>query len=281
MKIIVNADDLGLSATVNNAIEKALCDKVITSSTILANSTLLTDVCRIVASYPQASFGVHLNLTQGPSLTRDVVLRRYGVIDEDGCFDKGMALKMCCEAPTDLKEAIGREWTAQIRLLRKAGIAPTHADGHHHCHIWVGLANLLAKVLSDENIPKARMRFYLPRLSAKQRLTSATSLFLWKVGLKMKSKQGSNALISSLQSLQSTIRYRHLLSVHGIATTDYFSPYAEFYNWKVEHSDYQSASVIELMCHPGHPSYTTEMDLVNHRILDAYGGIEYINYRDL
>lgn len=86
MKCIINADDLGLSQGVNDAILDALSRGIITSSTILANTTLWDDVCEIARSFPSASFGVYLNLTQGLAITDSDVLRKYGIVDGNNCF---------------------------------------------------------------------------------------------------------------------------------------------------------------------------------------------------
>ncbi|MBO7301461.1 MAG: ChbG/HpnK family deacetylase, partial [Bacteroidaceae bacterium] len=48
IKIIINADDLGLSSKVNKAIGDALRKEVITSSTILANSNTWEEIHDIV-----------------------------------------------------------------------------------------------------------------------------------------------------------------------------------------------------------------------------------------
>lgn len=58
VNVIINADDLGVSAIVNNCIEKALSDKLISSSTILANTSFCSTVQEIVNSHPDASFGL-------------------------------------------------------------------------------------------------------------------------------------------------------------------------------------------------------------------------------
>ena len=51
INVIINADDLGLNQKVNNAINEALSNGFITSSTILANSDYMDEVRRIVKKY--------------------------------------------------------------------------------------------------------------------------------------------------------------------------------------------------------------------------------------
>lgn len=64
IQIIVNADDLGLSAEVNEAIFRAMEAGVITSATMLSNGSAVIPAARILHRFPNCSFGVHLNLTE-------------------------------------------------------------------------------------------------------------------------------------------------------------------------------------------------------------------------
>ena len=83
VSIIINADDLGKSHIVNKAISEALSLRVITSSTIMANSSTWEEVHAIVKENTQASFGVHLNLTEGKALTDSMVFRQMNIVDNE------------------------------------------------------------------------------------------------------------------------------------------------------------------------------------------------------
>lgn len=88
VSIIINADDLGKNHIVNEAIREALSLGVISSSTIMANSSSWEEVHAIVDENPQASFGVHLNLTEGKALTASSVFHQMNIVDNDNCFTK-------------------------------------------------------------------------------------------------------------------------------------------------------------------------------------------------
>ena len=64
MRIIINADDLGISQEVNDAIFGLMAEGKVTSATILANGPAVEEAARRVAEFPECSFGVHLNLTE-------------------------------------------------------------------------------------------------------------------------------------------------------------------------------------------------------------------------
>jgi hypothetical protein len=67
--VIVNADDLGMSREVNDAIFELMSRGRISSATILANAPATRDAARRAQAFPRCSFGVHLNLTQFEPLT--------------------------------------------------------------------------------------------------------------------------------------------------------------------------------------------------------------------
>ena len=61
MNVIINADDLGKSIEVNEAIFDMMARGSVTSATILANGPKLQNALTRLAHFPHCSFGVHLN----------------------------------------------------------------------------------------------------------------------------------------------------------------------------------------------------------------------------
>jgi hypothetical protein len=92
LKVIVNADDLGTSLEVNNAIFQLIAMGRVTSATLLANGAALTDAAKRSKSFPQCSFGVHLNASQWQPLTHDPDLRP--ILDDSGCFAGKRVLRL-------------------------------------------------------------------------------------------------------------------------------------------------------------------------------------------
>lgn len=248
MKCIINADDLGLSQEVNDAIRDALSQGIITSSTILANSTLWDDVCDIVGSFPKASFGVHLNLTQGLALTDSAVLRKYGLVDGNNCFTR--EIKKVKSLPNDLFTAVVNELDAQVKTVASRGIAISHADGHHHIHTSSALAAVVLDVIRRNGITIIRNRYksptHFPHYGVKD--------YLWRKGFELR----------------------------GISFTDYFDSYTGFVS-KLENGEkYSVSSTIELMCHPGGAKYKDEMLLVAEQVAGRLlENVQYVSYKDL
>src|SRR5204863_9488270 len=64
-RLIVNADDFGLTANVNRAILDGHCRGVITSASLLSNGEAFESAVALALQTPRLGVGVHLNLTEG------------------------------------------------------------------------------------------------------------------------------------------------------------------------------------------------------------------------
>ena len=136
-KIIINADDLGMSGTVNREIESCIQKGLITSTTIMANMPDFEGARKLYETYKDAiSFGWHMNLTEGEPLTKSQALLDFGYFVEtkDGVRMNGMAFWKQKFFPKTIREEIKKELRAQIGKIRDNGIRLSHADSHQHIH---------------------------------------------------------------------------------------------------------------------------------------------------
>jgi chitin disaccharide deacetylase len=128
--VIVHADDLGMSHSVNAATIKAFETGLVNSGSIMVPCPWLPEIAAYARANPQADLGLHLTLTSewthfrwGPVMPRD---RVPSLLDKDGYFrlSESEAAKLA-----DLKE-VELEIRAQIERAKAAGIVPTHLDSH-------------------------------------------------------------------------------------------------------------------------------------------------------
>lgn len=250
VRIIINADDCGLNPDVNAAIDRALTVNAISSTTILANSKYLDEVHRMVERHPNASFGIHLNITEGKSLTKSEVFLKYGVTDSNGLFVKGNS-KRCSYPSDELKKAIKEEWNAQLDLLINQEQFPiSHVDGHHHCHTWPGLEGILVELMKQYGLTKTRNRYYSPSVTFRQKIKSYVLRILVPF---------SNSVPTLRRYTKDIIlfnKYNRCLKNNAIITTDYFGSYDDLSKILVEVR--LKDKIVELMCHPGNPLYLKE-----------------------
>lgn len=276
IQVIINADDCGNNPQINAAIDEALAQRAITSTTIMANSRYLPEVHKMVDKYKEASFGIHLNLTEGPSFTNNPLFEKRGIIDEHGCFIHGNS-KRCRYPDDDLKQAVKEEWEAQLyHLIVEENFEISHADGHHHCHTWPGLEGVLVELLNKYNIGKARNKYYYP--SRKNSFVFLCAKLLSKTGIK---PFYPATVRDHIRDFEDKKRFMAALSSHSITTTRFFGAY-EIYYKKYAFHGYKNTT-IELMCHPGLSDYDSEKKLV---MVDALGlkksnKYKLISYKEL
>ncbi len=155
IQIIVNADDLGLSAEVNEAIFRAMEAGVITSATMLSNGSAVIPAARMLHRFPNCSFGVHLNLTEFQRLGAENPTALSSILDEHNCFKGNAIREVRISAP--MLRAIYEEWCAQIDNLIQFGVQPSHLDSHHHVHTIPQMLPVLAALRRRYRINKARI----------------------------------------------------------------------------------------------------------------------------
>ena len=269
-KIIVNADDFGASPQVNDSVARGLAENKITSATILANSEFLDEVLDITHQYPNASFGVHLNLTAGKSLTQNPVFYDNGIMDEKGDFILKKAFRNVPNPSEALSKAIKEEWQAQISVIRELGIPISHIDGHHHCHTWNGLLPALRDVIKDNQIHKVRSTYRYPTTGS---LRDKAKDLLTTIGSKSHScflsyEKRNNAFLRWLGESVDYKVFRESLFADGVVLTDYFCSFTQFLQLREKNFHLPKDSSIELMVHPGVPRFNKETESLFQYVFD-------------
>ncbi len=140
-RLIINADDLGLTSGVNRAIEEASRAGAITSATLMANSQAFAEAVETAKTLPGLKIGCHIVLIDGEPLCRGLSSLTNGTTKfKSSLKDFALAALRKRLSPDEIQ----REAVAQIRKIQSAGITVTHVDTHKHTHIF---PHVLAPVL--------------------------------------------------------------------------------------------------------------------------------------
>src|SRR5882757_5858501 len=67
-KLIINADDFGMSREVNEGTKQGIKQGIITSVSVMTNMPYFNEAVRFLKKYPHVSVGLHFNITEGKSL---------------------------------------------------------------------------------------------------------------------------------------------------------------------------------------------------------------------
>lgn len=153
-RVIVNADDFGMTAETNQAIVEAFARHSITSTTLMANMPGFEDACLLAHRYQlNSKIGVHLNLTSGKPITA-AIRQCPRFCDAQGMFRPRRTLFWLSVAE---KRAIESEFKAQIQACIARGLCPSHLDSHHHVHTEWPVGAIAIKVARQFGIKAIRI----------------------------------------------------------------------------------------------------------------------------
>lgn len=280
MRVIINADDFGMSTRVNSDIIRLIESKKISSTTIIANSEHIGYLNNnFVKNYPNVSWGLHFCLDELCPLTRNQVFERNGITDSKGHFVKYGIFRIK-HPTTELLSAIKDELEAQLNVLLSRGIVPSHVDSHHHIHKIAFVNAIIIDICRRYGISRIR-GIYSPTIfellrSKKLRRADSADIIAAKPTvdiLSQLSKYVDYAVgVIRAHNLKNTMRLY-------VSMTDSFYPY-QFFCECVNVQKMVSCDV-ELMCHPGHAAYLYEADMVENDYLRKLLNYELITYNDL
>lgn len=159
-RLIVNADDFGVSPGVNEAILAAHKNGVLNSASIIVNASHSDQAFRIASENPALRVGVHLNLTrqQNQKPLADPAAIPL-LVNDDGLMRHGFAglLKLSFLKSAELRIQAEREMRAQIDRALSAGIRPAHLDSHRHVHAIPALFQAVRTLADEYGIPRIRV----------------------------------------------------------------------------------------------------------------------------
>ena len=158
-RLIINADDFGLTSGVNRAIAELHQAGVLTSATLMARAGATPEAIQIALATASLGVGCHVVLVDGEPVLppREIP----SLVDrQTGCF------------PPKLTTFLGRLFTgrirateieaeaaAQIALLQHAGLRLTHIDTHKHTHMFPPVLQPLLRAARKAGIGAVRNPF--------------------------------------------------------------------------------------------------------------------------
>jgi chitin disaccharide deacetylase len=133
--LIVNADDLGLSAAVNAGILEAHAHGIVTSASLMVRQPAAAEAVALVAAHPRLAIGLHLDLGQWDY--------RHGAWQP--------AYERCNQ---DDQAAVRAECRSQLRIFRElTGRDPTHLDSHQHVHQSEPVSAIAEALAAELHVP--------------------------------------------------------------------------------------------------------------------------------
>lgn len=148
MKLIINADDFGLSKSISDGIIGGIKGGYITSTSVMANMEYAEYAIKEAVKNNISCIGLHINLTVGKP-----VIDNPRLTDENGMF---LYNRKQIENPELTYEDAYNEIKAQIELVDKYSdglLKIDHLDMHHHLCDNENAVKALATISKEYNIP--------------------------------------------------------------------------------------------------------------------------------
>jgi hopanoid biosynthesis associated protein HpnK len=154
--LVVNADDLGLSAGINRGIERCFREGILRSASLMPNGAAYEDALEMTLRNPGLGLGIHLSLVDEPALGPGEKLG--GLVDAQGRlpgsyqdFVRGFMRGRFG------KPQVAAEIEAQLARVLASGLRPTHLDSHQHLHLLPSVLEIVIGAAREAQILVVRV----------------------------------------------------------------------------------------------------------------------------
>ena len=161
--LIINADDLGYSASINRAIVDMFEAGLVTSASLLVNQPCSEEGAALARRLPRLSVGVHLNLSRGrPILPAE---QTTSLVDEEGRFwESAIFFRRAVLGQVKWYEAAA-ELEAQVRWALDHGLHLDNLDSHVHFHSLPAARRITEKLAAQFQVAAWRTPYVLSALT--------------------------------------------------------------------------------------------------------------------
>jgi predicted glycoside hydrolase/deacetylase ChbG (UPF0249 family) len=153
-RLIINADDLGLSYGITDGILFAHREGILTSASLMVNQPATDYAVSHLFSVNELRCGIHLNLCQGtPVLAPNLV---PSLVTPSGEFQPPSEMSKRLALWRVSPQEVENEFRAQIQRMKSYGFTPTHADSHHRLHTYPAAVGPFRRAIHKEGVFSAR-----------------------------------------------------------------------------------------------------------------------------
>jgi hopanoid biosynthesis associated protein HpnK len=187
-QLIVTADDFGLAVPVNEAVEQAHREGILTAASLMVGADAAADAVARARRLPTLRVGLHVVLVNGRPLLP--VAQVPDLVDADGELSSHLVRAgFAYFFRRGVRRQLEAEIRAQFEAFQATGLPLDHVNSHNHMHLHPTLLRLILKVGRDHGLAAMRLPWEPPLASYRAarrglgpRLAVAAGLAPW-VGL--------------------------------------------------------------------------------------------------
>lgn len=126
-KVIINADDFGISEAFNHGVIKGYCDGIVSSTTIMINMPTAEHAIKLASNYNDLFIGLHVNFVLGKPCSD--ISKIASMVDKNGDFYRSKDYRSG-KRKFDYEEAKIETIAQMERFKELLGYYPEHIEGH-------------------------------------------------------------------------------------------------------------------------------------------------------
>ncbi len=193
--IVFSADDFGLTASVNEAVELAHLRGRLSQASLMVAAPAAADAIARARSLPALNIGLHLVLVDGDSRLGHARLPH--ITSPDGKFPREQAaLGVRYFASPAARRELAMEIRAQFEAFAATGLPLHHADAHKHMHLHPTVADLLIRIGAEFGLTRLRVPAEPPatmRACGEKPTIADHALYRWSAILRRKARRAGLA----------------------------------------------------------------------------------------
>ncbi|CAA7616557.1 hopanoid biosynthesis-associated protein HpnK [Magnetospirillum sp. SS-4] len=203
-RLIVTADDFGRSLPVNDAVEDAHVNGILTAASLMVTEAARDDAVRRARALPSLGVGLHMTLVDGvPALPPSEI---PDLVDANGHFTLDLVrLGTRIYLSRTVRNQVAAEIRAQFELFKATGLPLAHVDSHHHYHLHPTVFDLMLDLAVEYGAPGIRIPWEPPLPSWRARrnrlgLRLFNGIFHWRRTERMRKRVEQAGLIANGQA---------------------------------------------------------------------------------
>ncbi|MGE4062085.1 MAG: hopanoid biosynthesis-associated protein HpnK [Rhodospirillaceae bacterium] len=160
-QVIFTADDFGLCEEVNEAVERAHREGVLSAASLMIAAPAAADAIKRAKRMPRLGLGLHLTLVEGRPVLPPAVLP--ALVTDDGSFRDGLAragVRWFFSAGA--RRQLRAEIRAQFEAFRATGFSLDHVNAHNHMHFHPTVLNVILEVSREFGVRAVRLPYERP-----------------------------------------------------------------------------------------------------------------------
>jgi hopanoid biosynthesis associated protein HpnK len=186
--LVVTADDFGLHEAVNEAVDAASREGILTAASLMVAAPAAVDAVRRARALPRLRVGLHLTLADGLAALPPHQIP--SLVDASGRFGDRMIVDgVRYFALPAVRAQLEAEIRAQFLAFARTGLTLDHLNAHKHFHLHPTLLGMIVRIggefgLRAVRVPAEPLWFSRPTGSRLAPLLGASLLRPWLVLMK-------------------------------------------------------------------------------------------------